>query len=157
MQRVPEHPPATFHEAAQALWMLCDFQRLCGNWSGVGRIDKMLGPFLDRDIEAGRLTLDDAREILAHFWIKGCEWIDGTGRGPGGDAQFYQNVVLAGVDEEGHPVLNDVTDLVLDIVEELHISDFPIAVRISGWSARFATLDRDWQDMIITRTELQLA
>jgi hypothetical protein len=40
-------------------------------------------------------------------------------------------VVLAGVDEEGREVANDVTDLILDVVEELHISDFPIAVRIS--------------------------
>ena len=26
-----------------------------------------------------------------------------------------------------------------------------LAVRVSGWSARFATLDRQWQDMIIAR------
>ena len=28
-----------------------------------------------------------------------------------------------------------------------------LAVRVSGWSARFTTLSRDWQDMIINRTE----
>ncbi len=130
--RVPENPPETFREALQALWFLWDFQRLCGNWSGVGRIDKMLGPFLDRDLAAGRITLAEARECLAHFWIKGCEWVTGEGRGGSGDAQFYQNIVLAGVDEHGAPVLNTVTDLVLDVVEELHISDFPIAVRLSA-------------------------
>ena len=33
---------------------------------------------------------------------------------------------------------------------------FPnLAVRISGWSARFATLSREWQDMIINRTALE--
>lgn len=131
LRPVPENPPASFREAVQALWMLWDFQRLCGNWSGIGRIDKMLGPFLERDLAAGRITLDDARELLAHFWIKGCEWVTAEGRGSG-DAQFYQNIVLAGVDEEGRPILNAVTDLVLDVVEELHISDFPIAVRISA-------------------------
>lgn len=130
LRRVPEHPPATFHEALQALWLLWDFQRLCGNWSGLGRIDKMLGPYLRDDLAAQRITLDQARELLAHFWIKGCEWITANGRGSG-DAQFYQNVVLAGVDEAGNEVANEVTDLVLDVVEELHISDFPIAVRLS--------------------------
>ncbi len=130
-RRVPDAPPETFHEAVQALWFLWDFQRLCGNWSGIGRIDKLLGPFLQADLAAGRLTLDAAREILAHFWIKGCEWITGDGRGSG-DAQFYQNIVLAGVDEEGRDVTNEVTYLVLDVVEELHISDFPIAVRLSS-------------------------
>jgi pyruvate-formate lyase len=132
MRPVPERAPTTFHEALQALWFLWNFQRLCGNWSGVGRFDKMLGPFLEADLAAGRLTLDEARDLVAHFWIKGCEWITRAGRGNGtGDAQFYQNIVLAGVDDEGGEVANAVTDLVLDVVEELHISDFPIAVRLS--------------------------
>ncbi len=133
LRDVPEYPPATFRQALQALWFFWDFQRLCGNWSGIGRIDKMLGPFLDRDLAAGRITLDDARDLIAHFWIKGCEWCRGAAAQPGsGDAQFYQNIILAGVDEEGRDVANAVTDLVLDVVEELHISDFPIAVRVSA-------------------------
>ncbi len=139
LRQVPEHPPRTFREAVQALWLLWEFQRLCGNWSGLGRVDKMLGPFLAGDLAAGRTTLDEARELLAHFWIKGCEWSSGgkgghqLAAGPNsGDAQYYQNVVLAGVDEQGEPVYNQVTDLVLDVVEELHISDFPIAVRLSS-------------------------
>ena len=137
LRHVPDAPPRTFREAVQALWMLWDFQRLCGNWSGIGRIDKILGPFLRRDLETGATTLDEARELIAHFWIKGCEWTNGMGHslgdGPGsGDAQFYQNIVLAGVDDQGQPVLNEVTDLVLDVVEELHIPDFPVAVRIGA-------------------------
>ena len=130
LRNVPENPPTTFREAVQSLWMLWDFQRLCGNWSGIGRIDKMLGPHLRRDMDSGAITIDEARELIAHFWIKGCEWITADGKGSG-DAQFYQNIVLAGINEEGNDVTNEVTYLVLDVVEELHISDFPIAVRIS--------------------------
>ena len=128
---VPENPPCNFREAIQSLWLIWDFQRLCGNWSGIGRFDKMLGPFLKRDLESGEITLDGARELIAHFWIKGCEWITAEGVGTG-DAQFYQNIVLGGVDEAGVELTNEVTYLVLDVVEELHISDFPIAVRISS-------------------------
>ncbi len=130
LKRVPENPPENFREAVQSLWLLWDFQRLCGNWSGIGRIDKMLGPYLLRDLKNGKFSLDEARELLAHFWIKGCEWITADGNGSG-DAQFYQNIVLAGIDEHGDQVANEVTDLVLDVVEELHIADFPIAVRVS--------------------------
>lgn len=131
LRRVPELPPQSFREAVQSLWSLFAFQRLCGNWPGIGRIDKMLGGYLARDLAAGVITLDEARELLAHFWIKGCEWIGNPHVWGSGDAQYYQNIVLAGVDEDGRPVLNDVTWLVLDVVEELHISDFPIAVRVS--------------------------
>ena len=28
-----------------------------------------------------------------------------------------------------------------------------LAVRISGWSARFNTLSKEWQDMVIQRTQ----
>ncbi len=28
-----------------------------------------------------------------------------------------------------------------------------LSVRVSGWNARFVTLNREWQDMIIERTE----
>lgn len=131
LRNVPENPPKTFAEAVQSLWFMYAFQRLCGNWTGIGRIDEMLGPYLKHDLAAGRITLDEARELIAHFWIKGTEWI-GSNPWPGsGDAQFYQNIILGGVDAEGREVTNDVTYLVLDVVEELHISDFPIAVRLS--------------------------
>lgn len=130
LENVPENPPRTFAEAVQSLWLMWTFQRLFGNWSGLGRIDKMLGSYLQRDLDAGQITLDEARELIAHFWIKGCEWA-GFPAGGAGDAEFYQNVILGGVDEAGESVINDVTYLVLDVVEELHISDFPIAVRIS--------------------------
>ncbi|MBD3182365.1 hypothetical protein GF312_08740 [Candidatus Poribacteria bacterium] len=131
IQNIPENPPESFYEAVQSLWFMYGFQRLCGNWPGIGRIDMILGRYLEQDLMQEKITLDEAREILAHFWIKGTEWI-GVNENPGsGDAQHYQNIVLAGVDPQGHPVVNEVTYLVLDIVEELHISDFPVAVRIN--------------------------
>jgi formate C-acetyltransferase len=131
LANVPENPPHSFREAVQALWFLFCFQRLCGNWPGIGRVDEMLGPFLQADLASGAITRDEARELLAHFWINGCDWV-GASQEPGsGDGQHYQNVVLAGIDPSGREVLNDVTGLILDVVEELGISDFPIAVRIS--------------------------
>lgn len=64
-RNVPEHPPRTFCEAVQSLWFLFAFQRLCGNWPGIGRIDQMLGPCLEQELLAGTITLDEARELLA--------------------------------------------------------------------------------------------
>ncbi|MHB1355614.1 MAG: pyruvate formate lyase family protein [Anaerolineae bacterium] len=133
---VPEQTPQTFRQAVQSLWLLFDFQRLCGNWPGIGRIDEMLGPYLDHDLASGAITLSGARELLAHLWIKGCEWVGSrdTFTGSSGDGQYYQNIVLAGCDAAGHEVANAVTYLILDVVEELAINDYPIAVRISSRS-----------------------
>lgn len=130
MRRVPELPPTSFFEAIIALRLVWTWTRLCGNWSAIGRFDKMLGPLLEKDLAEGSITIDEARELVAHFWLMGAEW---TRNEPGesGDAQFYQNIVLAGVDESGEDITNAVTYLVLDVVEELRLADFPIALRLS--------------------------
>lgn len=128
---VPMEPANNFYEAVQSLWFTFAFVRLCGNWPGIGRIDAMLGPYLKKDLAEGVITLEEAREILAHLFIKGCEWVSGGNYGSG-DAQHYQNIVLAGVDEDNQEVTNEVTYLVLDILEELGISDFPTTVRVNA-------------------------
>ncbi len=130
LRRVPFHPAASFREAVQSIWFTFAFVRLCGNWPGIGRLDDLLGDYLKADLAAGALTQDEAREILAHFFIKGCEWVAGGNYGSG-DAQHYQNIVLGGVDREGREVANEVTFLVLDVLEELGISDFPTTIRLN--------------------------
>ncbi len=131
LKNVPFSPARDFYEAVQSIWFVFAFVRLCGNWPGIGRIDWLLGEYLERDLAKGVLTIDEAREILAHFFIKGCEWICGGDYGSG-DAQHYQNILLCGVDENGNEVTNQVTYLVLDIIEELGISDFPTTVRVNS-------------------------
>ena len=136
LRRVPENPPESFAEAVQSFWSFFEFQRLCGNWTGLGRFDEILGPYLSRDLEKGVITIDEARELIAHFWIKGTEWCFGLRKDtkfrPGsGDAQNYQNIILSGIDKEGRQIENEVTSLVLDVVEELHISDYPVTVRLN--------------------------
>ena len=130
LKKVPFEPAESFYEAVQSLWFTFAFIRLTGNWPGIGRIDCLLGDYLERDLENGRITLDEARESLAHFFIKGCEWVKGGDYGSG-DAQHYQNIVLGGTDENGCEVTNAVTYLVLDIIEETGIADFPVTVRIN--------------------------
>ena len=130
LQRVPFEAPTSFYEAVQCIWFVFAFVRLCGNWPGIGRIDYLLGEYLKNDLEKGIITLDEAREILAHFLIKGCEWVAGGNYGSG-DAQHYQNLVLAGIDRDGNEVTNEVTYLILDVLEELNISDFPTTVRLN--------------------------
>ncbi len=131
LERVPFGPATTFHEAVQSLWFTFAFVRLTGNWPGIGRLDVLLGDYLERDLAAGLLTVDEAREILAHFFIKGCEWVRGVECGSG-DAQHYQNILLGGIDENGRDVTCTLTYLVLDILEELPIGDFPTSVRVSS-------------------------
>ena len=128
--QVPFGPARNFYEAVQSLWFCFAFLRLGGVWPGIGRIDALLGKYLKNDLASGVLSLNEAREILAHFFIKGCEWITGE-KCISGDAQHYQNLVIGGIGEDGEDVTNEVTYLVLDILEETGISDFPTTVRLN--------------------------
>ena len=129
LQTVPFAPPQSFRQGLQSLWFTFSFIRLCGSWPGIGRIDVMLNDLLQKDLDSGALTLDEARELVAHFFIKGCEWVNLEFRGTG-DGQHYQNIVLGGINEDGIDQCGPMTRLVLEVVEELPIADFPIAVRL---------------------------
>ena len=131
LMQVPFGPATDFREAMQSIWFVFAFVRLCGYWPGIGRLDWLAGPYLEADLAAGRITLEEAREITASFFIKGCEWIRSNTPLASGDAQHYQNLVLAGMDEAGREVTNTLTYLALDVVEELGVSDYPITVRLN--------------------------
>ena len=47
----------------------------------------------------------------------------------------------------------DVADVAILRRAQEHPEEYPtLSVRVSGWNARFVTLNREWQDMIIERT-----
>ena len=130
--QVPFKPARNFYEAVQSIWFIFLFLRLTGNWPGIGRLDWLVGSYLKADLKNGSITKTKAREILASLFIKGTEWIEKDTPLCSGDAQHYQNIVLGGIDENGVEVTNEVTYLVLDLGEELGISDFPITVRVNS-------------------------
>lgn len=131
LRQVPFGKARNFREAVQSVWFLFAFERLCGNWPGIGRLDEILGKYLRHDLETGALTVEEAREILAHFFIKGCEWIRSDAVPGSGDAQHYQNIVLGGRNAREEEITNEATYLILDVIEELPIGDFPITVRLN--------------------------
>lgn len=59
-----DRAPATLHEAIQLAWI---YALMSGTWN-YGRVDDWLGPFLARDLDAGRLTDAKATELLCSWW-----------------------------------------------------------------------------------------
>ena len=48
----------------------------------------------------------------------------------------------------------DVADAALLRDAQEHPEDYPtLSVRVSGWNARFVTLNKEWQDMVIAQNE----
>ncbi len=68
-------PPATFRQALQLVWFTHIFLHTEANSAAVsfGRFDQYLYPFLKSDMEAGRLTAEEALELIMCFYIKTSE------------------------------------------------------------------------------------
>ncbi len=70
-EKLAEEPPSGFHEALQSLWFLFVLLEVESNASSfsLGRIDQLLFPCFKADIEAGRISLGHALELLESFWL----------------------------------------------------------------------------------------
>ena len=70
LDRVPEYPAETFYEACQSFWITFATLQNMGNSTPVGRWDQFMYPYFERDMSAGRLTLDAAQEMVDCLWMK---------------------------------------------------------------------------------------
>src|SRR5204862_636375 len=72
-RRVPAHAPRNFHEALQAYWFVhLGVITELNTWDSFcpGRLDQHLYPYYKRELEAGTLTRERAKELLQCFWVK---------------------------------------------------------------------------------------
>jgi len=69
-QNLIERPPQTFREALQAFWFANVSINSTGNFTSCGRFDQNLWPFLERDLDNGTITLEEAQELVDLLWLK---------------------------------------------------------------------------------------
>ncbi len=130
LQQVPAHPPRGFHEALQALRLCHSAVWLGGHYHvGLGRLDQTLWPYLQSDLAAQRLTLEQAEALLAEFFLalnKDSDLYPGVQQGDNG-----QTVTLGGVRRDGSPAENELTRMALRVSRDLGLIDPKINLRIS--------------------------
>ncbi|MBI2859039.1 MAG: hypothetical protein HYX90_08170 [Chloroflexi bacterium] len=69
-RRVPEFPPRTFHEAVQSFWFVHYALFSTVTAPSCGRIDQYLYPTLRRELDAGKITLERAQELIDCLWLR---------------------------------------------------------------------------------------
>ena len=69
-RRVPEFSARTFHEAVQSFWFVHYALFSTGTKLSCGRMDQYLYPPLKRDLDAGRITLPEAQELIDSLWLR---------------------------------------------------------------------------------------
>lgn len=134
---ISEKPARTFWEACQAALMYQLFLAVDSNYPApaFGRFDQYTWPFLKDDLEAGRLTMDQAQEIVDAFFLKAnCFY----GAAPPWLAQItgigntYQHTTIGGVAPgTGEDATNPVTFMVLDSIGRLLLHDPTVSLRVN--------------------------
>jgi len=126
--RVPAHAPQSFWEALQAYWFVhLGVITELNTWDSFnpGRLDQHLYPFYRRDLDAGVLTEDGARELLQCFWVKFNNQPAppkvGVTAAESGTYTDFANINNGGLRPDGSDGVNDLTYLVLDVIDEMRL------------------------------------
>jgi formate C-acetyltransferase len=69
-RRVPEFPASSFHEAVQAFWLVHYSLFSTRTKISCGRLDQYLYPYFKKDIDEGRITLEQAQELIDCVWLR---------------------------------------------------------------------------------------
>jgi formate C-acetyltransferase len=135
--KVPWLAPETFPEALQALWtthmLLMAAESYPGPGVSPGRVDQYLYPYYQADLDAGRLTRAQAKEWLECWWIKhnyAYDYQGWVGTNQGINSSFGQLITLGGMSADGSDAANDLTYLMLDVIEEINLLEPKPNIRI---------------------------
>jgi formate C-acetyltransferase len=126
--RVPACAPRGFHEALQAYWFVhLGVITELNTWDSFnpGHLDQHLYPFYVRGLEDGTLTEDTARELLQCFWIKFNNQPAppkvGVTAAESGTYTDFANINCGGLRADGSDGVNDLTYLILDVIDEMRL------------------------------------
>jgi pyruvate formate-lyase/glycerol dehydratase family glycyl radical enzyme len=140
-RRVPERPAESFAEALQSFWFVHLVLNLESNAYAIspGRFDQYIYPFYKKDLESGRLTRDQAQELLNCLWIKFAELTvakeGGTAKASNTYADF-QNLNIGGLAADGMDAVNDISFMCLDSQMALKLPQPQLSCLISSKTPR---------------------
>ena len=139
--RVPAHAPRTFWEALQAYWFVhLGVVTELNTWDSFcpGRLDQHLYPFYQRDVAEGRLTRERAKELLECFWVKFNNQPAppkvGVTAAESGTYTDFCNINVGGLTPDGRDGVNDVSFLLLDVIDEMHLLQPSSNIQLSAKS-----------------------
>ena len=137
-RKVPAHAPETFHEMLQHYWFVhVGVITELNPWDSFnpGRLDQHLYPFYKKETESGILTKEWAIEILQSFWVKFNNHPSPPKMGVTAlESNTYTDfalINLGGVKEDGTDAVNELTYILLDVIEEMRILQPSSMVQVS--------------------------
>ncbi len=135
---IPAHAPRDFWEALQYYWFVhLGVTTEMNPWDSFnpGRLDQHLYPFYRRGLDEGTLTAEQAEELLQCFWVKfnnqpAPPKVGVTAAESGTYTDFAQ-INSGGLKEDGSDGVNEVTFLVLDVIEQMRLVQPSSSIQVS--------------------------
>jgi formate C-acetyltransferase len=125
---VPAHAPRDFWEALQAYWFVhLGVITELNTWDSFcpGHLDRHLYPFYKKGIDDGTLTREQAQELLQCFWVKFNNQPAPPKVGITAEESAtytdFSNINLGGLNPDGSDGVNDVSYLILDVIDEMRL------------------------------------
>lgn len=132
-QRVPASPARSFYEALQSFWFTHLSINLEASYAleAPGRMDQYLYSLYQKDLEEGRLTRQQAAELLGCLWVKFAEIevVHGTVWGQATQESQFQDITIGGVTGDGTDATNELTYLILEVTRQLKTAQPAIYLR----------------------------
>ncbi len=137
-RKVPANAPETFYEALQHYWFIhLGVITELNPWDSFspGRLDQHLYPFYKKEIDNGSLTKEKAKELLQAFWIKFNNHPSPPKVGvTAKESNTYTDfclINLGGVKEDGSCAVNELSYLILDVIEEMRLLQPSSMIQVS--------------------------
>ncbi|HXN46695.1 MAG TPA: pyruvate formate lyase family protein, partial [Bryobacteraceae bacterium] len=125
---VPAHAPRDFWEALQYYWFVhLGVITELNTWDSFcpGRLDQHLFPFYRTGLADGSLTREQAQELLECLWVKFNNQPAppkvGVTAAESGTYTDFANINNGGLAPDGSCGVNDVTYLILDVIDEMRL------------------------------------
>lgn len=133
-------PPLNFHEALQSLWFLFVILQMESNASSFspGRMDQYLLPYLEKDLDSGRLDEAQAEELLAALWLKFNQIVYMRSAS---SARYFAGfpigftVSIGGIDSSGRDAVNRLSWMCLKVQEQIGLTQPNLTARVGETSS----------------------
>lgn len=137
-RKIPAHRPETLWEAIQMYWFvhLGTITELNG-WDAMspGHLDQHLYPFYEKELQMGTIDKDGAKELISCLWIKvnnhPAPSKVGVTAKESGTYNDFTNINLGGLKRDGSDGANELSYLILEVVDELQLLQPQSNVQIS--------------------------
>ena len=147
-EKVPYYPADSFREAVQAVWFIHVILQIESNGHSLsyGRFDQYMFPFYQKDIQSGKITRDEALELLTCLWIKTLtvqkirsqsHTLSSAG------SPMYQNVTVGGQTVDKKDAVNELSFVVLQSIAQTRLTQPNFTVRYH------ANIDKKFMDECI--------